>query len=180
MGPYSLAIYPLLVQSPISSMRRKETGFISLLMEYIQNGPFLSIPSLSHQREKRKHLLPNKRQFAKTLSVHLEENFRFHILARPLRNWYLEDIVKIPHCCVILHNMVVEARAGDLGDYEDIEINNNTFPLFGCPQITPAMAQMDGVNLFAARMDAFDNMIQSVTEHYKLKYDLIEHIHQHF
>ena len=76
--------------------------------------------------------------------------------------------------------MVVEAREGDLGEYEDIEVNNNTFPLFGRPQITPAMAQMDGVNLFAARMDAFDNMIQSVTEHYKLKYDLVEHIHQHF
>ena len=106
---------------------------------------------------------------------------RFHILQRPLRNWYLEDIVNILHCCVILHNMIVEARAGNLGaDYEDLDINTSTFPLFGRPQITAAIAQMDGVNLFAARMDAFDSMMQSVTEHYKLKYDLVEHINQFF
>ena len=103
---------------------------------------------------------------------------RWHILQRPFRNWYLEDIVAILHCCVILHNMIVEARAGSVAGVgaglEDI--TSNTFPLFGHSEITAAMAKLDGVDLFAARgMDAFDAMMQSITEQYKLKNDLVEH-----
>jgi hypothetical protein len=32
------------------------------------------------------------------------------ILQRPMRQWYLEDLVNIVKCCVITHNMVVECR----------------------------------------------------------------------
>jgi hypothetical protein len=35
---------------------------------------------------------------------------RFHYLKRPFRNWYLADIRNILHCCIIMHNMIVEAR----------------------------------------------------------------------
>ena len=30
---------------------------------------------------------------------------RYHILQKPFENWYLEDIVSILHCCVIMHNI---------------------------------------------------------------------------
>jgi hypothetical protein len=33
---------------------------------------------------------------------------RFHILGRPLRFWYMEDICNLLYCCVIMHNMIVE------------------------------------------------------------------------
>ena len=33
---------------------------------------------------------------------------RFHVLARPLRGWYQEDLTDIVHACTILHNMIVE------------------------------------------------------------------------
>jgi hypothetical protein len=35
---------------------------------------------------------------------------RFHYLKRPLRHWYIKDIKNILHCCIIMHNMVVEYR----------------------------------------------------------------------
>ena len=35
---------------------------------------------------------------------------KFHIIARPLRNWYLQDIKDILSVCIIIHNMTVEIR----------------------------------------------------------------------
>jgi Plant transposon protein len=32
------------------------------------------------------------------------------VLQRPLRGWFQEDLRVVVHTCVILHNMVVEAR----------------------------------------------------------------------
>ena len=59
------------------------------------------------------------------------------ILKRPLRNWYLRDIVNILNTCVILHNMTIESRKdafvfhnlneGDNGNGE----NDESFTLFG-------------------------------------------------
>ena len=76
--------------------------------------------------------------------------------------------------------MVVEAREGAVEEGIDMTTTNNKFPLFGHEEITMAIALLDGVNLFAARMDAFDTMMQSVTEHYKLKHDLVENINRLF
>ena len=83
----------------------------------------------------------------------------------------------ILHCCVIMHNMVVEVRAGGLVGLgnEDVSTSRD-FPLFGHNQVTEGTAALDGVDLFAARMEAFDAMMLSITEHYKLKNDLVEHI----
>ena len=103
---------------------------------------------------------------------------RFHILQRPLRLWYLEDIRDLVDCCVILHNMIVECRFAL--QEEDIEDTNTGFPLFGCQQITMHEAMLDGVDLFAARLAAFDSRIQSSHEHFKLKHDLVEHICANF
>lgn len=58
---------------------------------------------------------PKKRKFAKAqekVTKDVECAFgilvqRFHILQRPLRNWYVEDMVVLLHCCTIIHNMNV-------------------------------------------------------------------------
>jgi hypothetical protein len=35
---------------------------------------------------------------------------RFHVLKRPLRGWYVEDLRAMIHSCTILHNMIVVER----------------------------------------------------------------------
>ena len=88
----------------------------------------------------------------------------------------MEDIIDLLHCCVIIHNMIVEAKAGAIGEDEDDTIDRS-FPLFGHEEISAALAALGGVDLFAARVDAFDTRMQSGHEHFKLKQDLVEHIH---
>jgi Plant transposon protein len=41
---------------------------------------------------------------------------RFHVLKRPLRNWYLKSVRELIYCCVILHNMIVVERTGTVGE----------------------------------------------------------------
>ena len=107
---------------------------------------------------------------------------RFHILQRPLRGWYLEDITDILHCCCILHNMTVEDREGKLQDTdEDFEqLIGKQYPLFGNPQVTAGLAALQGVDLFAARLAAFDNSMHDSSKHFRLKQDLVEHINNYF
>ena len=92
----------------------------------------------------------------------------------------MDEIDELIKCCVILHNMTVEARMGSLtnADYEpeaedQVEIN---FPLFGRSRITQLQAALDGVDLFAARMGAFSDSMESSVAHFALKKDLVEHI----
>jgi Plant transposon protein len=107
---------------------------------------------------------------------------RFHVLQRPLRGWFQEDLADILHTCVILHNMVVEARFGSVDfDSDSNEGTNSTqvgarFALFGHSQITMADIGAEGIDLFTARMSAFDIAVQTCMEHYNLKDDLVEHI----
>ena len=88
----------------------------------------------------------------------------------------MEDLRDLIHCCAILHNMTVEARFGYLGVEEEEPNIEKTFPLFGRQQITPAQAAADGIDLFSARMAAFDTAMQSSWKHFQLKKDLVEHI----
>lgn len=107
---------------------------------------------------------------------------RFHVLQHPLRGWFQKDLRDIVQTCVILHNMVVEARYGSI----DFDSNSNnigdvnqvgaSFTLFGHSQITLADIVAKDIDLFAARMSAFDLAFQACTEHYNLKNDLVEHI----
>ena len=64
---------------------------------------------------------------------------KFHIIARPLRNWYLRDIKNILSVCIILHNMTVESRRdnfvfrdlrGSEGDGDSDEDDDNDVPPF--------------------------------------------------
>ena len=101
---------------------------------------------------------------------------KFHILQRPLRGWYLEELKDIVDACVILHNMTVEARFGSVDSGEQIYTNTSGFSSFGRQQITAEQAAADSIVLFAARVAAFDTAMQSSYEHYLLKRDLVEHI----
>ena len=110
---------------------------------------------------------------------------RFHILKRPLRGWYLEDINKLLKTCVILHNMIVEERFGGAGEVEAEEYvlpdkADRTFPLFGRNELTAEEAAMEGIDLFAARAGQFNQRMQSMHEHFKLKADLVEDINSKF
>jgi hypothetical protein len=49
---------------------------------------------------------------------------RFHALERPLRQWYVEDMRDLVHCCCILHNMIVVHHYGDVGDTMFTEFDN--------------------------------------------------------
>lgn len=104
---------------------------------------------------------------------------RFHVLQHPLRGWFQEDLVSIVHACVILHNMVIEAKYGSVD--EEIITNEtpsvaSAFGLFGQPKIALADIAMEGLDLFSARMAAFDDSIKSCYEHYRLKNNLVEEI----
>lgn len=104
---------------------------------------------------------------------------RFHVLERPLRNWYLEDIKNLLHCCVILHNMITESRAGRLTEEEHAAVtvgNQGVFPLFGRHQVTAEEAIAEGIELWAARVSGFETAMESSYEHELLKNDLVEHI----
>jgi Plant transposon protein len=127
---------------------------------------------------------PKKRTFAKkqeSARKDVECAFgvlvqRFHVLQRPLRGWYQEDLVNIVHACVILHNMVVDERSGTLQLDETVtNLPNGPFALFGRRELTNSDVVLEGIDLFAARVAAFDIRLESSVEHYKLKHDLVEH-----
>lgn len=106
---------------------------------------------------------------------------RFHVLERPLRNWYLEDIRNLLHCCIIIHNMITEARSGNLTDEEAAIVNTANgnrapFPLFGRHQVTGEEATAEGIELWSARVSGFATAMESSYEHELLKNDLVEHI----
>jgi Plant transposon protein len=130
----------------------------------------------------KKRLFSKRQEFARkdvecTFGVLVQ---KFHVLQRPLRGWFLEDLMSIVHACVILHNMVIEAKYGNV-DEDEIMLEETTyvgspFALFGRQEISIADIALEGLDLFSARMAAFDDSIQSSHEHYKLKKDLVEHI----
>ena len=106
---------------------------------------------------------------------------RFHVLKRELRSWYLEDIIDLLHACVILHNMVVEARAGDVSysTEEDAQLArqaNKTFPLFGHNQVSQQDAARENMPFFAARVSTFNHRMTSGHEHARPKHDLVMHL----
>ena len=83
--------------------------------------------------------------------------------------------------CAIFHNMIVEDRYGSLtveDAVDDLVGLGVNFALFGCPQVSALEASSDDVNLFAARVGAFDAAMQSCYEHALLQDDLVKHINQ--
>ncbi len=77
--------------------------------------------------------------------------------------------------------MMVEENTGGLGEEEVVPANTGgRFALFGRQQITEELALEDGVDLFAAGSAAFDTRMQSITEHFLLKTDLVQHIDINF
>ena len=106
---------------------------------------------------------------------------KFHVLQRPLRGWYLEDLRDLVHCCVIIHNMVVLQKRGTVGNEEADDITlGNSLALFGRNQVTNAEAIADGVDVFGARVAAFEIGMESSYEHFILKRDLVEYVNAVF
>ena len=101
---------------------------------------------------------------------------KFHILQRPLRNWYLDEMEELVKMCVIFHNMNVDERFGRATEDPDPKELPKSFPLFGKYPITPAEALAEGVDLFAARVGKFSVSMESQHLHFELKQDLVEHI----
>ncbi len=89
------------------------------------------------------------------------------------------------HACTILHNMIIVERFGDrFGEStDDIDDDNEAttgFPLFGKQQVSAEDIAHDHVDLFGARVAAFDSNMQSKWEHFKLKEDAVEHVYAQF
>ena len=81
--------------------------------------------------------------------------------------------------------MIVEEREGKLCEEDGFEAGleaaaTPVHSLFGRAAITEQEAVMEGIDLFAARVAAFDMAMQSSFEHFKLKQDLVEHIFNSF
>jgi hypothetical protein len=64
-------------------------------------------------------------------------------------------------------------------DFPQESLGSN-FALFGRSQITEYEVFVDGIDLFAARLSAFNLAMESMAKHYKLKNDLVQHINQRF
>ena len=106
---------------------------------------------------------------------------RCHILKRPLRGWCLEDLQDLIHACAILHTMTVVERFGTTGDETaDENLEGSRVCLSGRNPTNAADATADGIDLFAARVAAFENAMQSDNEHFPLKRDLVEHMNNFY
>lgn len=112
---------------------------------------------------------------------------KFHILQRPLRGWYVEEIIDLLHCCIILHNMVVEyygdeylEKEAAAQDFAEREQKDRSWPLFGGAVVPEEILLADGAEVFAARVAAFNSAMTGDIQHYKLKHDLTEHVYSKF
>lgn len=80
---------------------------------------------------------------------------RFHILKRPSRLWYQEDIARVMKACIIIHNMIVEYRRdtyeSSLGSLqffkEALSLFNNGAQLNGIHDLPPAFLPMEQYRL---------------------------------
>ena len=111
---------------------------------------------------------------------------KFHILANPLRHWYVDDIKNLLDCCIILHNMVVASKGGRdiVLDADDLAIsqadNNGRWPLFSGTAVSNEVLLADRVDIFSARSGMFSKKMTSSIEHFKLKNDLKEHLYKQY
>ena len=117
----------------------------------------------------------------------------FHVLARPLQNWYIEDIENLVYCCVILHNMIVEERKeSGLGqlELEAVEEEETQFMaslFWGTVQQrlsvqerntdnADAVLSSDVAKVFLLQGGKLMQQMENKVEHFSLKDDLIVHI----
>ena len=112
---------------------------------------------------------------------------KFHILQRPLRQWYLENIIDLLHACVIIHNMTIAhytdkvlLQEQAVFEEEAQRTRDRKWPLFRGHEVPEDVVVGDGIDLFAARVAAFDGNMSSAVQHHRLKYDLEEHIYKKF
>ena len=112
---------------------------------------------------------------------------RFQYLKRPLRHWYIKDIKNILHCCIIMHNMIVECRRNeymaatngidlplpDEDQEEQQEVPGNFISLFGREN-----AAQDILGIHAELADRVSTVWGNVEDREKynnLRSDLMQH-----
>ena len=179
----SLLTGDLSLKTDVYSLNGNPRDWMYLLVDGIYPEWSIFVNTFSNPTE------PDKKTFAKhqeKVRKDIECAFgimvkRFHVLGRPLRGWYVEDLRNLIHACTILHNMITVERFGDVGnETSDDNIDGSGIALFGRQPIAEADAAADGVDLFAARVSACDTAIQSPHEHFLLKRDLVIHINDKY
>lgn len=110
---------------------------------------------------------------------------RWHILQRPLRLLYLEDIESLVKACVILHNMVVECRR-DTYDSGMSNLQHLEEPLIESVRAeginyneenTMLGTRNSTIQSWALRIASRERDIMNEAEHHSLRHDLIEHLY---
>lgn len=109
---------------------------------------------------------------------------RFHILQRPSRLWHRSDIATVMKACIIIHNMVVEARRDNYNSgMASLTMHDEARAMFGNVsfewQSRSAMEELGSViteGMWCAAVNRREMRITSAVDHMSLKHDLIEHI----
>lgn len=111
---------------------------------------------------------------------------RFHILARPSRLWYRRDIDNVMKACVIIHNMVVEARRdtyasgmaalGLFRDASELFQTTNTFKWQSRVSLESALGTPMSDSMWASKVMEREERITSTVDHFALKRDLIARV----
>jgi hypothetical protein len=108
---------------------------------------------------------------------------KYHILQRPLRGWYIEDIRTMVNCCIILHNMTIESRRNtfvfnDLISDQEEEPSDNVEDTIFIDE--GAAIDLTYSELFALRTAYMSSSIEDQDKHVSLRDDLMQYINKHF
>jgi hypothetical protein len=101
---------------------------------------------------------------------------RFRILDIPSRLWMAEDMGCILKCCVILHNMVADARKQKYTGTRTVQLETPSFSGRDTGRFTNAHEVPEGRLQQAAYWTAHESAMESRMENCRLKCALIEHI----
>lgn len=105
----------------------------------------------------------------------------FGVLDRKLRHWYLWDLKAMMNCCVIIHNMTVEARRGQFSFSRSMDIPQEEVEE-GAPVHSIFMDDDDEVGqaaqaVLAARVAHMSLSIEDAAKHIDLMADLRQHVY---
>ena len=101
---------------------------------------------------------------------------RFNFLKVPCRLWFIEDIVLLMKCCLILHNMIVE------DERDEIDVQNRLYFLDELEAHVDETIQVDGVAASLERETPLTELVRNMLltrdkdEHFALRNDLMAHV----
>ena len=84
---------------------------------------------------------------------------KFHILVHPFELWFRDDIANIVHCCVVLHNMMVEERVSrseiERAGFYELSNSEDDLPLEGDEAEETVGRQIAELNIIRRIEEAF-------------------------